>query len=77
MSESVGTRKVNGLLVSLAAISVYGIHNLINWYFSLILIMGTLIGSTFGAKYALRKGDKWIENIFNLGVIILSLSMIV
>jgi uncharacterized membrane protein YfcA len=40
------------------------------------LILGTLIGSTFGAKYALKKGDKWIEAIFNISVIILSLRMI-
>ncbi|MCC8398920.1 MAG: sulfite exporter TauE/SafE family protein, partial [Rickettsia endosymbiont of Labidopullus appendiculatus] len=76
ISESVGTRKVNGLLVSFFAILIYGVHNLINWVFSISLILGTLIGSTFGAKYALKKGDKWIENLFNIVVIVLSLNMI-
>lgn len=77
ISESVGTRKVNGLLVNFAAIFTYWNYHIINWEFSIALILGTLIGSTLGAKYAIKKGDRWMEYLFNIVVIGLAIKLLI
>ncbi|MFT4266728.1 MAG: sulfite exporter TauE/SafE family protein [Xenophilus sp.] len=76
VSESVGTRKISGLFISLASLVVYGVGNIINWHFGLSLVVGTLIGSTLGARYALKKGDAWMERLLNGVVVVLALRMI-
>jgi uncharacterized membrane protein YfcA len=76
VSESVGTRKVSGLISSFGALLVYGIHRIVNWGFGLTLICGTVIGSTLGAKYALNQGDRWMERLLNVVVILLALRLI-
>lgn len=70
MSESVGTRKVTGLVISLTSLLIYGVHGLINWKIGSYLIGGTLIGSYIGSSFALRKGDRWMQNLFTVVVII-------
>ncbi|WP_236712097.1 sulfite exporter TauE/SafE family protein [Pseudomonas sp. EpS/L25] len=77
ISDSVGTRKVSGLVISLASLAVYGISQVVNWWFGMSLFFGTLIGSSFGSKYALRKGDVWMERLFNGVVIVLALRLLV
>lgn len=62
--ESVGTRKVTGLAVSLTSAMFYGVHDLICWHWAAALVGGTLIGSFLGSQYAIKKGDKWIRKIF-------------
>lgn len=75
ISQSVGTRKVSGLVISLTALFMYGVSGIVNWTFGIILVCGTLIGSSFGAAYALKKGDGWMQNLFNIVIIILALMM--
>jgi uncharacterized protein len=41
-----------------------------------VLILGTLIGSTIGSRFALEKGDAWIQPLFTLVSIGLSLKLI-
>lgn len=76
ISESVGTRKVSGLVVVITSLFIYGVHGIINWSFGLALILGTLIGSTFGASYGLKKGDQWMQNLFSIIVAALGLAML-
>lgn len=76
MTESIGTRKVVGVLISIASLLVYGMNDLIDWSQSLPLLAGTLVGGTFGSAYALKKGDVWAENLFNLAIIILGIILI-
>lgn len=76
ISESVGTRKVSGIAIAITSLFVYRSHGIINWHFALALIFGTLIGSTVGSRYGLRKGDQWMQRLFNIiaatfGVILL------
>jgi len=76
VSESVGTRKISGLVISLGSLAVYGFHQIINWRFGFSLVAGTLIGSTVGARYALMKGDEWMEKLLNIVVILLALRLL-
>ncbi|RKP46049.1 sulfite exporter TauE/SafE family protein [Trinickia fusca] len=76
VSESVGTRKISGLVISLGSLGVYGFSQIINWQFGLSLVIGTLIGSSVGARYALKKGDEWMERLLNVVVVLLALRLL-
>jgi uncharacterized membrane protein YfcA len=76
MTESIGTRKVLGIMISLTSLAVYGMNDLIDWKQSAILVSGTLLGGTFGSAYALKMGDDWAEKLFNVAVIALAIKMI-
>lgn len=76
ISESAGTRKVSGLAISIASLLIYGIHGIIDWKFGIALMAGTLIGSSCGAYYGLKKGDAWMQNFFNVVVGVLGVGMI-
>lgn len=76
MSESVGTRKVSGLAIVVTAVFIYGWQGSINWYSALPLITGTLIGSSLGSAYGLKKGDQWLDRVFTIMVVLLSLRLI-
>ena len=76
VSESVGTRKISGLVISLGSLAVYGFSQIINWQFGLSLVIGTLIGSSAGARYALKKGDEWMERLLNVVVVLLALRLL-
>lgn len=76
VSESVGTRKISGLVISLGSLAVYGVSQIINWRFGLSLVVGTLIGSSAGARYALKKGDEWMEKLLNVIVVLLALRLL-
>jgi uncharacterized membrane protein YfcA len=67
---------MTGLAIAVAAILIYGFHGVIDWQLSLALVTGTLIGSTFGSAYALKKGDKWIGILFNAVVILVSIRLL-
>ncbi len=76
VSESVGTRKISGLVISVGSLVVYGFGGIINWWFGGSLVAGTLIGSSIGAKYALKKGDEWMEKLLNIVVVLLALRLL-
>ncbi|ROM89065.1 sulfite exporter TauE/SafE family protein [Pseudomonas brassicacearum] len=76
ISESVGTRKVGGLVLSIGSLMIFGVSGIINWQYGCCLIIGTLLGANAGSKFALKKGDEWMETVFNIVVIGLALKML-
>lgn len=76
ISESVGTRKVGGVVLSIGSLMIFGISGIVNWRYGGCLIAGTLFGATAGSKYALKKGDEWMESVFNIVVVGLALKML-
>ncbi|MCX7123309.1 MAG: sulfite exporter TauE/SafE family protein [Gammaproteobacteria bacterium] len=66
VAESIGTRKVVTLAVSIAAALVYGVHGFINWYAVAALMAGTVIGTIVATGFMLRRGDRFIEIAFML-----------
>ncbi|CAD5199893.1 sulfite exporter TauE/SafE family protein [Pseudomonas sp. FEN] len=76
ISESVGTRKVGGLVLSVGSLMIFGLSGIINWQYGACLIIGTLLGANAGAKFALKKGDDWMEAVFNVVVVVLALRML-
>lgn len=76
MSESIGTRKVAGLVLSVGSLIIFGVSGIVNWRYGGCLIMGTLLGANAGSKFALKKGDEWMESLFNVVVVALALKML-
>ncbi|MDF2529544.1 MAG: putative rane protein [Gammaproteobacteria bacterium] len=76
LSESAGTRKITALATAIAAALIFGFHNLINWWAVAALMAGTVIGSSLGAAYALKKGDAWLEKIFNIVAVLLAVKLL-
>lgn len=66
LSESIGTRKITGLAIAIPALLFYGFHDIIEWQLAFFLIGGTLLGSYFGARYALKKGDVWLKYLLTI-----------
>jgi len=76
ISESAGTRKVSALASTIAPCIIYGFHDFIDWSVVGALMSGTLLGATLGAQYALKKGDGWIEKLFMIVAILLSIKLL-
>jgi uncharacterized membrane protein YfcA len=75
-SESAGTRKITTFVTAVVSAIVYGFHGLIDWWAVAALMAGTIIGSTIGAKYALKKGDAWMEKVFNIVAVLLAMKLL-
>lgn len=76
ISESIGTRKIVTLTVSVAAALVYGFHGLIDWYAVFALMAGTVIGTSFGTAFILKKGDRFVTWLFNIVTMILAIKLL-
>ncbi|MBN2991946.1 sulfite exporter TauE/SafE family protein [Pseudomonas cedrina subsp. fulgida] len=76
ISESIGTRKVGGLILSVGSLIIFGVNGIIDWPYGGCLMIGTLLGANAGAQFALQKGDQWMESAFNVIVIALALKML-
>ena len=72
-----GTRKLAGLCIALIAIVIYQIHGIIFWKYGIILLIGSTIGSYYGAAYGLKKGNKWIKQLFVIVVIAAAIKLLV
>ena len=77
ITESAGTRKINALATAVAAALIYGFHDLINWRALIALACGTILGATLGARYALKKGDAWLDKIFTVVTVLLAIKLLV
>lgn len=76
LTESIGTRKLTGILTSTLSLLIYGMSGMIDLGIGCALFAGTLIGSFFGAGYALAKGEKWIQRLYNTVLVLLAARMI-
>lgn len=75
--EAAGTRSIINFVIAVVAVFVYQTHDAINWPFVAVIICSMALGSYLGAIYGIKKGDKWVEKIFNIVVIIMSIKLIV
>lgn len=76
MSESAGTRKVSALAGNVGPCIIYAFYNFIDWPVVAALMSGTILGSTAGANYALKKGDAWIEKLFMIVAVLLAIKLL-
>jgi uncharacterized membrane protein YfcA len=76
-TEASGTRKLTGLAIALWALSVYAFWGVIQWGYGIAMLGGTLIGGYIWSEFSLKKWEKFIETIFYIMAIVLSIKSII
>jgi len=74
--ESAGTRKIISVIVSITAMMVFVFAGIINYLFGITLLISAGIGSYLGAAYAIKKGEKWVKNLFIIVVAIMAIKLL-
>ena len=58
------TSKSPNLIITAASIPMFIINDFVSWEIAIPLTIGTTIGSYFGAKLAIEKGNRFIRVLF-------------
>ncbi len=74
--ESAGTRKVLTLLSNFIATIVFLMAGIINYTYFIVLFSSTVIGSYVGSAYAIKKGEKWVRNLFIVVVLLMAIKLL-
>ncbi len=74
--EAAGTRLIVAFVIAAFSLIIYQANHLIDWPFALIFFAGMSSGTYLGALYGIKKGDKWVQNLFVLVVILMSIKLI-
>ncbi len=74
--ESAGTRKLQSAVVGLTSVTVYISNGVVYWPYAVTLLIGTALGSHFGAAYAIKKGDAWVRKIFIVAVLLSAVELL-
>lgn len=64
------------LLLSIVASTVFALNGLIDYQLAAILFLGMLLGGYLGARFAIKKGDRWVKAGFIVIIILSSLKLI-
>lgn len=75
-TQANATDKVAVFLNVLFSTIIFAIHGLINYYYGVIYIAGTLIGGYLGAHVAVKKGDRWVRMAFVIIAIIFGVKLV-
>lgn len=70
------TDKVAVFFNVLFSVIIFAFHHLINYYYGIIFIAGSLIGGYLGAHTAIKKGDKWVRAAFIIVAIIFGIKLV-
>ena len=74
--ESTATRKIIGLLLSIAATVVFISKDVVDYTYATALFLGMCIGSYIGAHYSDRLGNIWIKRLFAVIVLIMAIKLL-
>lgn len=62
--EAAGTRKIASLSFAITSLIVYIAADIVIWSYGLTLLAGGAIGGYVGAHYGIKKGEKWVRQLF-------------
>jgi len=62
--KAVANSKIPNLIFTVASLSIFVANGYIKWDFAVPLMIATAIGAYFGAKLAIKKGNKFIRILF-------------
>lgn len=71
------TRMPALVILTLVTSFIFWQNNLINFEAGIASLIGTLIGGFLGAKLAILKGEKWVQPLFIIVVVLTALKLII
>lgn len=74
--ELKGTDKIPGMFLDAGAMIVFLDNRIFNLWYLLAFLPGMFLGSTFGAKYAIKLGDRWLRALVLLSIAIMSAKLL-
>ncbi len=74
--ESSTTTNLLNIGIALVALSVFFNMQAIDWAHAVPLIAGMTLGAFFGARYGIKKGDRWIRNLFIIVVLLSAIKLL-
>jgi uncharacterized protein len=75
--KAVANSKLPNLVAALVSSLIFIVNGYVNWEYAIPLMISTGIGSYFGAKLAIKKGNKFIRVLFVGLVVIMAIKMMV
>ena len=69
--------KLPNLLITSASLPVFIVNGLVDWKVAIPLTISTAVGAHFGARLAIRKGSKFVRNLFLVLVLVLAIKFLV
>ena len=76
MLESTATKRLAGIVVTVAALITFLTQGIMDIPVGIALFFGCLIGSYIGTHYAIKLGDAWVKYIFTIFAIIMSITLL-
>lgn len=73
---AVGTSKFPNLLFIIIFVIIFAFNKKIDYIASLPLVIGTVIGTYFGSKHAIKKGNKFIKGLFVIVVFAMAIKLL-
>lgn len=73
---SSGTRKLAFLLSNILPSVIFAVQGFMVWPMAFVLFFGQMLGSHFGAEYAIKKGEKWMKYGFSAVVLVSAVKML-
>jgi len=55
---------------------VFILAGIINYLFAITLMISSGVGSYLGATYAIKKGEKWVRNLFIIIIAIMAIKLL-
>jgi uncharacterized membrane protein YfcA len=74
--EGNGTKSFFSLFMVGVTAVIFALNGFVDFFAGGVLFAGMVIGSRIGAKTAIRKGDKWVKNIFLVLVLALAIKLL-
>jgi uncharacterized membrane protein YfcA len=74
--EGNGTKSFFSLFMVGVTAIIFALNGFVDLFAGGVLFAGMVIGSRIGAKTAIKKGDKWVKNIFLVLVVALAIKLL-
>lgn len=74
--ELKGTDKIPGIFLDIGAIIVFFTNGIFNPWYLLAFFPGTFLGSTLGARYAIKLGDELLRIVILMSIGLMSIKLI-
>lgn len=76
MTQVAATRKISNFLSSGTSLIVFVVAGIINWPVAISMFLASGIGAWVGVSLGLKKGNKWIKNLFIIVIIVSAIKLI-